>query len=91
MWRRELVERLGPYDRHLSSYGGEDLDWCLRVWASGLEVQYEPAAVVTHAWQAVTRRNLYSRKSFRALADWYYLQLKHRRLRSDPRLTEANA
>lgn len=91
MWRRELVERLGPYDRRLSSYGGEDLDWCLRVWASGLEVHYEPAAAVTHHWQAVTRQNLYSGKSFRALADWYYLQLKHRRLRSDPRLTEANA
>jgi N-acetylglucosaminyl-diphospho-decaprenol L-rhamnosyltransferase len=91
LWRRELVERLGPYDRRISSYGGEDLDWCLRVWAAGLEVHYEPAAEVMHAWQAVTRQNRYSRKSFRALADWYYLQLKHRRLRGDPRLGEANA
>jgi GT2 family glycosyltransferase len=91
MWRRELAERLGPYDHRVSSYGGEDLDWCLRVWGAGLRVQYEPAATVMHAWQAVTRRNLYSRKSFRALRDWYYLQLKHRRLRRHPRLAEANA
>jgi len=91
IWRRELVERVGPYDRRVSSYGGEDLDWCLRVWAAGLEVHYEPRAEVVHAWQAVTRRNPYSRKSFRALADWYYLQAKHRRLRADPRLAEANA
>jgi GT2 family glycosyltransferase len=91
MWRRELVERLGPYDARVSSYGGEDLDWCLRVWGAGLEVHYVPAAEVVHVWQAVTRQNLYSRKSFRALADWYYLQLKHRRLRDDPRLAEANA
>jgi GT2 family glycosyltransferase len=91
MWRRELADRLGAYDRRISSYGGEDLDWCLRVWAAGLEVQYEPAAEIVHAWQAVTRQNLYSRKSFRALADWYYIQAKHRRLRDDPRLAEANA
>jgi N-acetylglucosaminyl-diphospho-decaprenol L-rhamnosyltransferase len=91
MWRRELVDRLGPYDHRVSSYGGEDLDWCLRIWGAGLEVHYEPAAEIVHVWQAVTRQNLYSRKSFRALRDWYYLQLKHRRLRSDPRLAEANA
>ena len=91
MWRRELAGALGPYDHRVSSYGGEDLDWCLRVWAAGREVHYEPAAEIVHAWQAVTRRNLYSRKSFRALRDWYYLQAKHRRLRRDPRLREANA
>lgn len=91
IWRRELADRLGPYDHRVSSYGGEDLDWCLRVWGAGYEVHYEPAAEVMHAWQAVTRQNLYSRKSFRALADWYYLQLKHRRLRRDPRMAEANA
>jgi N-acetylglucosaminyl-diphospho-decaprenol L-rhamnosyltransferase len=91
MWRRELAGVLGPYDHRLSSYGGEDLDWCLRVWRAGREVHYEPSAEIVHAWQAVTRRNLYSRKSFRALRDWYYLQVKHRGLRRDPRLREANA
>lgn len=91
MWRRELIERLGPYDRRISSYGGEDLDWCLRVWAAGMEVRYVPDAVVVHALQEVTRRSQFGRKSWRALADWYYLQYKHRRLRRDPRLAEANA
>ena len=43
-------------------------------------------AEIVHDWQQVTRRNLYGRKSFRALRDWYYLQWKHRRLRRDPRL-----
>ncbi|HEY5286993.1 MAG TPA: glycosyltransferase family 2 protein [Solirubrobacteraceae bacterium] len=91
MWRRSLIDRVGEYDRRVSSYGGEDLDWCLRVWEAGLEVHYAPQAEIVHHWQQVTRQNLYSRKSFRALRDWYYLQYKHRRLRRDPRMKQANA
>ena len=91
MWRRDLVGRLGLYDRRVSSYGGEDLDWCLRVWAAGLEVRYVPEATIVHALQQVTRRSHFGRRSWRALADWYYLQLKHRRLRRDPRLRAANS
>jgi GT2 family glycosyltransferase len=90
MWRADLPAKIGPYDRWVSSYGGEDLDWCLRVWGAGLEVHYVPQAEIVHVWQQMTRRNLYGRKSFRALRDWYYLQWKHRRLRRSPRLAEAN-
>jgi GT2 family glycosyltransferase len=90
MWRADLPAAIGEYDRRVSSYGGEDLDWCLRVWAAGLEVRYVPQAEIVHVWQQVTRKKLYGRQSVRALADFYYLQLKHRRLRSDPRLAEAN-
>jgi N-acetylglucosaminyl-diphospho-decaprenol L-rhamnosyltransferase len=91
MYRRELSERLGPYDRRISSYGGEDIDWCLRVWAAGLEVRYVATAVVEHHFQQVTRSKPYGRASLRALVDWYYIQLKHRRLRRDPRLLPARA
>jgi N-acetylglucosaminyl-diphospho-decaprenol L-rhamnosyltransferase len=91
MWRADLQSLLGGYDERVSSYGGEDLDWCLRVWAAGLEVAYVAEAEVMHVWQQVTRRRQFDRKSFRALRDWYYLQWKHRRLRRDPRLAEARA
>lgn len=91
MYRRELPERLGPYDPRISSYGGEDIDWCLRVWAAGLEVRYVASAVIEHHFQQVTRRKPFGRASLRALVDWYYIQLKHRRLRSDPRLLPARA
>jgi GT2 family glycosyltransferase len=90
MWRADLPKLIGEYDRRVSSYGGEDLDWCLRVWAAGLEVRYVPQAEIVHVSQQVTRKNLYGRQSFRAFRDFYYLQLKHRRLRRDPRLAEAN-
>jgi N-acetylglucosaminyl-diphospho-decaprenol L-rhamnosyltransferase len=89
MWRADLPARIGGFDRRISSYGGEDKDWCLRVWEAGLEVRYVPDAVVVHSWQHVIGGS-YSRKALRAFVDWYYLQWKHRRLRRDPRLTEAN-
>lgn len=90
MWRADLPALIGPYDLRVSSYGGEDLDWCLRVWGAGLEVRYVPQATVVHRWQQATKRQPYGRKSFRALRDWYYLQWKHRGLRRHPRLAEAN-
>jgi N-acetylglucosaminyl-diphospho-decaprenol L-rhamnosyltransferase len=91
MWRADLPQLIGPYDERISSYGGEDTDWCLRAWAAGLEVVYLPEAVVVHHWQHVVRRNPWSRHSLRALRDFYYLQWKHRALRRSPRLAEARA
>ena len=90
MWRAELPRLIGPYDTRVSSYGGEDLDWCHRVWSAGFEVRYVPSAVVMHRWQRVTRRSPYSRRSFRQLRDFYYLQWKHRGLRRAPALASAN-
>ena len=91
MWRASLPALIGEYDERVSSYGGEDVDWCLRVWAAGLTVRYVPEAEIVHVFQQATRRSLYGRSSRRALRDWYYLQWKHRRLRRDPRLGPANA
>lgn len=91
MWRAELPRRIGNFDTRISSYGGEDMDWCLRVWEAGLQVHYVPSSVIVHVSQRVTRRSLYGRASRRALRDFYYLQWKHRRLRRDPLLQEALA
>jgi GT2 family glycosyltransferase len=90
MWRAELPSLIGPYDVRVSSYGGEDLDWCLRVWEAGLEVRYVPDAEIIHEWRKVTRKSSFGAQSRRAFRDWYYLQWKHRRLRRDPRLDQAN-
>ena len=91
MWRSDLPELIGGYDERVSSYGGEDMDWCLRVWAAGLQVLFVAEAEIVHVWQQMTRRKQFGRKSFRALRDFYYLQWKHRRLRRDPRLAEARS
>lgn len=91
MWRADLPARIGRYDENLSSYGGEDIDWCMRVWEAGLEVRYVPDATVVHVYQKAIRRSMWGRASWRALRDWAYFQWKHRRLRTDARLEEANA
>lgn len=91
MWRADLPERIGRYDHRVSSYGGEDLDWCLRVWRAGLEVRYVPEAEIVHVWQQVTHRSPFGRRSLRQMRDHFYLQAKHRGLRRDPRLREALA
>jgi GT2 family glycosyltransferase len=91
MWRAELPSRIGSFDERISSYGGEDIDWCMRVWEAGLEVRYVPEAEIVHEWQHVVRRSPWSRHSLRALFDFYYVQWKHRRLRSDPRLAGAKS
>ena len=90
MWRSELPLEIGEFDSRISSYGGEDRDWCMRVWAHGLEVHYVPQAEIIHHWQHVIRRNGWSRAAWRALFDWYYVQWKHRKVKDDPRFAEAN-
>jgi GT2 family glycosyltransferase len=87
MWRTDLPELIGRYDEKVSSYGGEDQDWCLRVWEAGLEVHYVPQAVIVHDWQRVVHnRRGWNPHTLRAARDYYYLQWKHRALRRDPRI-----
>jgi GT2 family glycosyltransferase len=45
--RREVLERLGGWDEGFFMYC-EDTDLCRRIWSSGLDVRFEPRAVVTH-------------------------------------------
>lgn len=90
MYRAELPSRIGRYDERISSYGGEDMDWCMRVLASGLEVWYVPDAEITHVYQQITHQSRFGAKSRRQLRDFYYVQWKHRRLRRSPTLARGN-
>jgi hypothetical protein len=81
MYRAGLPARIGRYDERVSSYGGEDTDWCLRVLAAGLQVWYLPEAEVVHVFQQVTHQARFGPKARRQLRDFYYLQWKHRRMR----------
>jgi GT2 family glycosyltransferase len=46
--RHECLQAVGLYDESFRM-GWEDVDYCLRVFASGRECTYEPAACATHA------------------------------------------
>lgn len=80
-YRSSLLPIIGAYDERIFSHGGEDTDWCLRVWRAGQQVHYVPAAEVTHAYGHFTRKNPLSRQARRGLFDYYYMLWKHRELR----------
>lgn len=80
-YRAELIPALGSYDTRIFSHGGEDTDWCLRVWRAGYEVHYVPEAEVVHAYGHFTRKNPWTKQSLRAFTDFYYVLWKHRSVR----------
>jgi GT2 family glycosyltransferase len=78
-YRAELLALLpGGYDERIFSHGGEDTDWCIRVWKAGYEVHYVPQARIVHVYGHFTRKNPFTKQAFRALTDYYYMLLKHR-------------
>lgn len=55
--RREAIGEIGGMDEQIFLYG-EDLDWCIRMWAGGWEVHVEPTAEFVHAFTRLSRRSL---------------------------------
>ena len=49
--RRADFERLGGYDPGMTRWGSEDLELCLRMWLSGLEVVVDPRVDVYHLFR----------------------------------------
>lgn len=77
-YRTALLPVLGAYDERIFSHGGEDTDWCLRVWKAGSEVHFLADAEVTHEYGHFARRNPFTRQARRAVADYVYMCWKHR-------------
>ena len=77
-YRASLLPLLGGYDERIFSHGGEDTDWCLRVWKAGSEVHYVPQAEIVHVYGHFTRRNPLSKQALRGFTDYYYMLFKHR-------------
>jgi GT2 family glycosyltransferase len=73
--RHECLAAVGLYDESFRM-GWEDVDYCLRVFASGRECIYEPAACATHAESLFRSRKpagqeTWENDSYRALTDKY--------------------
>ena len=62
MLRREMLSELEGFDAGFRLYG-EDIDLCYRAMHAGWERWLVPAAVVTHAHQAVTDRRFFTRRT----------------------------
>lgn len=85
--RRATLDAVGLFDERIF-YGPEDVDLCLRMWQTGWQVLYWPAAVIVHAEQRMTRswRGLLSASGRGHLGGliWYFW--KHRYLWQRPRV-----
>jgi hypothetical protein len=53
--RRDALTRCGPMDERFFLYF-EDVDWCTRMWRSGFEVLYTPAARFVHRHRRASAR-----------------------------------
>jgi GT2 family glycosyltransferase len=80
-YRAGLLPTVGVYDERIFSHGGEDADWCLRVWKAGYEVHYVPEAKIQHEYGHFTRKNPFTKQAMRGLADYYHMVWKHRDMR----------
>jgi len=60
--RRAMLDELGGFDAGFPMYG-EEIDLCYRAAKAGWERWYVPAAVVTHRWDALTDRRLFTRRT----------------------------
>jgi GT2 family glycosyltransferase len=61
--RHSCLVQIGLYDEAFHM-GWEDVDYCLRVYAAGLECVYEPAACATHA------ESLFRSRTAKGQEDW---------------------
>lgn len=78
MVRREIFESLGGFDESFSPYGPEDIDFSLRLQASGHRAQYIPGAVALHAanhtWGKEGNSPTYARSRVR---HWLHFMNRH--------------
>lgn len=76
-FRRDVIDKIGLYDDNIF-YGPEDIDFCLRVWKAGWKVYYYPNTQIIHHEQRITKKNLFSKISFKHFAGIFYLYRKYK-------------
>ncbi|MDC0288448.1 glycosyltransferase family 2 protein [Rubripirellula sp.] len=75
--RTKTMRAVGNFDEKIF-YSPEDVDYCMRVWKAGYQIVYEPAAVVVHDAQELSRSRIPNKFTFsHGLGLLYYFK-KHR-------------
>lgn len=76
--RAEAIDSIGLFDERIF-YAPEDVDYCVRCWASGWQVWYVPSAHVVHHTQRLSYSN--ARIALAHLQGLWYFFMKHRYIR----------
>lgn len=63
-FRKEVMDKIGYYDDTIF-YGPEDLDYCMRIWRAGWKVYYYPHTRIIHHEQRITKKNFFSKITYK--------------------------
>lgn len=74
---RAAVDKVGLLDEAIF-YSPEDVDYCIRVWAAGYRIVYDPTVSAVHDAQELSRGGKLSGFLFRHVGGLFYLFRKHR-------------
>ncbi|MEQ9642010.1 MAG: glycosyltransferase family 2 protein [Alphaproteobacteria bacterium] len=74
---RAAVDRVGLFDEAIF-YSPEDVDYCLRIWAAGFRIVYDPTVSAVHDAQELSRGAKLSSFALRHIGGLFYLFRKHR-------------
>lgn len=75
-FRKNLIEKVGYLDENIF-YSPEDLDYCIRIWKSGMNVLYFPDITVLHDTQQISHRKPFSKVSLSHFKGLCYYYRKH--------------
>ena len=87
MFPRKVLMEVGYLDENIF-YSPEDVDYCIRVWAAGYRIVYDPSVYAIHAAQELSRGRIISRFTVSHALGLLYLFRKHRYALSRKRLYE---
>lgn len=76
LFRRSLIDLIGLLDENIF-YAPEDVDYCLRIWKSGLRVVYEPSVSAIHNAQEISRKILINLSTIEHIKGLAYYFKKH--------------
>ena len=83
--RRDILKTVGLLDERIF-YSPEDVDFCLRVWNTGLRILYVPTVCVVHHTQEISRGLSINKAKLSHIKGLCYYFFKHRYVFRRPRM-----
>lgn len=77
MMRSDLIDKIGLLDENIF-YAPEDAEYCMRSWKYGYKVIYDKDVWITHAWQRLSRKKLFSKHNYEHIKGLIYLFIKYK-------------
>lgn len=86
LMKTEVIRKVGLLDEKIF-YAPEDVEYCIRCWKNGYNIQYCYDAEIVHLWQRLSRKKLFSKHNFEHVKGLIYMFWKHKFLFSTKKIT----